>query len=153
KEDRPQRNPVEAALESSTSPALCGVGKALPVERHIGVSHFLGNPGALAAGASLPGTPVHHLRECGVVADLVDRASKGLSQTPRQVNSPRVENKTWIRRVPQDRQPFAVPGKNAAGVGAQQTLGPEVSPDREQAVGVGVLRWREGVVAMAQQVD
>src|SRR5260370_32901149 len=90
--------------------------ESLPMERYIGVAHFIGNPSSFPARSTLLGAAVNDLGKCRVVADLVDAAPNCFSQASGQMDSARFQAEARIRRVSKVRNSLAVQGTESAGI-------------------------------------
>ena len=151
-EAAPERDTVEAARQRVAAPGLGRVREAEFVQAHVGVDHIGGDPAAPLTGTRNLGAAVHDALEGRVERQSEDRPAQRALQAARQVQLCRAKRHARIRRVPEDREPVFVPGKDAKRVREQQALGREITADGEQSVGLRLLGRREDELA-AQAVD
>src|SRR5262245_11243452 len=112
------------------------MGVALFVKRRISLSHSGRDPGA-AFRILRPWscTMLHDVMETGIERDPKDTGTKAALQAAGDVEVFREEHRARIRRPPEDRLIFVIPGKDSVAIGFEQPFNPKIATDREQAFG------------------
>jgi hypothetical protein len=120
---------VNPAHELVVEPGLDAVGVAEPMQARVGVEHVGGDPGVLALAAA-----AHYIVECLVDGEAELAGPDGAGQAARDVEAIEFEDGARLGRPPQDRIAFVVPREDAAAIGAQQRLGPQIAADGNEAL-------------------
>jgi hypothetical protein len=109
------------------------VGVSQAVQFLIGGDHLGGDPGSFRP----VGAAANDAGKVAVDRDNKSALAKRAGQPARDVEAVQLEDRPRIGRPPADRIAFVIPGKDAAEIGRQQDVRPQVAADAHQAVGVG----------------
>ena len=138
-----ERDAVEPARERFALPRLERVREPEPMQPLVRVDHLRHDPGAVLIRPLARRATPDHLIERAVRGDPVAAAADRAPERGGDVQPFRLEDEARIGGPPEDRRVVAIPGEDPRGVGGEEPLGREIPADREQPVGLGLLRIRE----------
>ncbi len=129
------------------------MGVAQLVQRQVGVTHPVGDPGAVLARTRQRCARAQHRAELRIRAHLPGTGAQAAAEAAGQVHGTGIEHHARVRAPPEDRLACGKPGKDALAVGAEQALGGKIATQGQQARRIvqGEARIREGRQWMAAQ--